>query len=305
MRSRPPRTDSAQRGPKPGPRGADRPAGEAGALGRFRSPLYHQIYLIMRQRIADGEFGSGGTLPSEQELAEYHGVSRITAKRALDELANDGLVVRERGRGTRVVEGRTGVRISGQGTGVFDPLLAMGGETEVAVKEFGYGAAENDVAAALGLPVGTIVQRAVRVRSVGGDPFSHLTTHVPEEIGRTFEKSDLANTPLLALFERAGLTPANAEQAVSATLADMVVAERLGVDVGAPLLRIRRVVRDRNGKAIELLVALYRSDLYRLTMTLSRGLDADGVWSADAVTGTPSAAVGTWRAVRDAGTEGE
>ena len=244
MRSRPPRTDSAQRGPKPGPRGADRPAGEAGALGRFRSPLYHQIYLIMRQRIADGEFGTGGTLPSEQELAEYHGVSRITAKRALDELANDGLVVRERGRGTRVVEGRTGVRISGQGTGAFDPLLAMGGETEVAVKEFGYGAAENDVAAALGLPVGTIVQRAVRVRS-------------------------------------------------------------LGVDVGAPLLRIRRVVRDRNGKAIELLVALYRSDLYRLTMTLSRGLDADGVWSADAVTGTPSAAVGTWRAVRDAGTEGE
>jgi GntR family transcriptional regulator len=297
MRSRLPRSGRDSRSLKADARPAERPlAGEAGALGRFRSPLYHQIYLIMRQRIVDGEFGTGGTLPSEQELAEFHWVSRITAKRALDELANDGLVVRERGRGTRVVEGRAGVRISGQGTGAFDVLLAMGGETEVAVMEFGYGPADDDVAAALGLPAGTTVQRAVRVRSVDGDPFSHLTTHVPEAIGRTYEKADLAKTPLLALLERAGVTPATADQAVSATLADMVVADRLGIGVGAPLLRIRRVVRDGEGRAIEVLVALYRSDLYRLTMTLSRGLDADAGWSPDAVTGTPLSAGDTRQA---------
>ncbi|MFX4222324.1 MAG: GntR family transcriptional regulator [Thalassobaculum sp.] len=289
MRSRPPRIDAGSRVPKIGPRGPERSAaGEAGALGRFRSPLYHQIYLILRQRIADGEFGSGGTLPSEQDLAEFHGVSRITAKRALDELAKDGLVVRERGRGTRLVEGRTGARISGQGTGAFDPLLAMGGETEVAVKEFGYTPAVPDVADALGLPVGAPVQRAVRVRSVGGDPFSHLTTYVPEDIGRSFDRADLADTPLLSLFERAGVTPAHADQTVTATLADMVVAQRLNLDVGAPLLRIRRNVRDSDGRSIELLVALYRSDLYRLTMTLSRGDDPEMEWSADAVTGTPA-----------------
>ncbi len=301
MRSRPPRSPNSTRADRTGPRGAGRAAEAAGSLGRFRSPLYHQIYLIMRQRIADGEFGAGGTLPSEQDLAEYHGVSRITAKRALDELARDGLVVRERGRGTRVVEGRTGVRISGEATGAFDPLLAMGGETEVAVREFGYGPADTDVAAALGLPVGASVQRAVRVRSVGGDPFSHITTHVPEDIGRTFDAADLAARPILSLFERAGVAPASAEQVVSATLADMVVAERLGIDVGAPLLRIRRVVRDDRGRAIELLVSLYRSDLYRLTMTLSRGLDARAEWSTDAVTGSPSVTGDAWRAAGDAG----
>lgn len=302
MRSRFPRSGRDSRLAQTASRAAERSSGgEAGALGRFRSPLYHQIYLIMRQRIVDGEFGTGGTLPSEQELAEFHGVSRITAKRALDELANDGLVVRERGRGTRVVEGRAGVKISGQGTGAFDALLAMGGETEVTVKEFGYGPAEDDVAAALGLPVGTTVQRSVRVRSIGGDPFSHLTTYVPEDIGRRFEKSDLANTPLLALLERSGVTPATADQAVSATLADMVVADRLGIGVGAPLLRIRRVVRDSEGRAIELLVALYRSDLYRLTMTLSRGGDAEAGWSPDAVTGTPFSTGETWHAAGDAG----
>jgi GntR family transcriptional regulator len=274
---------------------SDRPIGVAGTLGRFRSPLYHQIYLILRQRIADGDFGQDGTLPSEQDLAEFHGVSRITTKRALDELAKDGLVVRERGRGTRVVPGRMGPRVSGEATGAFDPLRAMGGATDVDLKSFGYVPADEDVATALGIAPGTPVQRAVRVRSAGGDPFSHLTTHVPEDIARQFDADDLANFPILSLFERAGVTPQGAEQSVSATLADMVVAERLGIDVGAPLLRIRRVVRDDQGRAIELLVALYRSDLYRLTMTLSRDLDAPAAWSADAVTGMPSEGGETWR----------
>lgn len=299
MRSRSSRTAASDRAPRNGPRGGDGATGAAGALGRFKSPLYHQIYLILRQRIADGEFDADGSLPSEQELGEFHGVSRITAKRALDELAKDGLVVRERGRGTRLVDGRPGVRISGRGTGALDPLLAMGGETEVAVMEFGYDAAAPDVADTFGLQVGTPVQRAVRVRSIGGDPFSHLTTYVPAAFGRTYERDDLAETPLLSLLNRAGVTPANAEQSVSATLADTVVAQRLNVDVGAPLLRIRRVVRDHDGRPIELLVALYRSDIYQLTMTLSRGGDPATEWSADAVTGTPSA--GGWHGAGDAG----
>lgn len=296
MRSKPPRSDTGSRAQR-----TEREAGVAGALGRFRSPLYHQIYLILRQRIADGDFGPDGMLPSEQELGAFHGVSRITARRALDELANDGLVVRERGRGTRVVPGRTEVRISGTGTGPFDPLLAMGGTTEVAVKECDYVPADADIATTLGLAPGSPVQRAVRVRSIGGDPFSHLTTHVPEDIARSFDVEDLARTPLLTLLQRAGVTPVDAEQAVSATLADTVVADRLGVDVGAPLLRIRRVVRDDRGRAIELLVALYRSDLYRLTMTLSRALDARSEWSADAVMGAPSAEGDAWRVAGEGG----
>lgn len=299
MRSRTLRTAAPERAQKSGSRGADATIGAAGALGRFKSPLYHQIYLILRQRIADGEFDAEGTLPSEQELGEFHGVSRITAKRALDELATDGLVVRERGRGTRLVEKRRRVRISGRGTGELDPLLAMGGETEVAVMEFGYDAATPDVAETFGLQVGTPVQRAVRVRSIGGDPFSHLTTYVPEAFGRTYGRDDMAEMPLLSLLTRAGATPANADQAVSATLADTVVAQRLNVDVGAPLLRIRRVLRDLDGRPIELLVALYRSDIYQLTMTLSSSGDPTKEWSADAVTGTPSG--GGWRSMEDAG----
>ncbi|WP_373019000.1 GntR family transcriptional regulator [Muriicola sp.] len=68
----------------------------------LRTPLYHQIYLILRDEILNGRYGKDALLPGEQELGKIFGVSRITAKRALDELAVAGLVVRERGRGTRV-----------------------------------------------------------------------------------------------------------------------------------------------------------------------------------------------------------
>ena len=69
---------------------------------QLRTPLYHQIYLVLRDKIVDGVFGANDIVPGEQEVVRQFGVSRITAKRALDELAASGLVVRERGRGTRV-----------------------------------------------------------------------------------------------------------------------------------------------------------------------------------------------------------
>src|SRR5262245_35798965 len=73
------------------------------------TPLYHQIYAQLRDAILSGGFANQRFLPSEQEISHQLGVSRITAKRALDELAAAGLVIREQGRGTRVnaTPGRT------------------------------------------------------------------------------------------------------------------------------------------------------------------------------------------------------
>jgi len=265
-----------------------------GAAGALRMPLYHQIYLILRQQILDGGLGDGlgggAMLPGEQDLAARYGVSRITAKRALDELARDGLVVRERGRGTRVLDTERRVHLAVPATGGLDPLITMGDETDATVLEVTEVAAGAELAAALRVSPGAPLQRAVRLRSVDGAAFSYLTTHVPWEIGRRFSRSDLERTPLLALLDRAGATPTAAEQTVSATLADSEVASHLGTEVGAPLLRLRRVVTDRSGRPIEHLVALYRPDRYRLAMTLTRGAAGalgDG-WATVAVDGVPA-----------------
>lgn len=249
---------------------------------RLPTPLYHQIYIILREQIADGSIGSDATLPGEQELTRLYGVSRITAKRALDELAAEGLVVRERGRGTRVRSAPPTPPFRASIKGLLENLLVMGLKTKVVLLEFGYVRAPAEAAAALGCTIGETVQRAVRVRHIDGAPFSHLTTFVPEAIGRTYSRRDLASKPLLSLLERSGVHVSRADQVITAKLADAQVARRLEVAVGAALLKITRIVRDQRGRPVEFITGLYRPDRYQYAMFLSRTQDrSQALWQDD------------------------
>lgn len=237
---------------------------------RLPTPLYHQIFLILRDKILDGSYAHDSVVPSEQELGTMFGVSRITAKRALDELAASDLVVRQRGRGTRVRYQAPSPPVRSSVEGLLENLLAMGLETEVRLLAFGYVRAAPAVARALACPAGTTVQRAERVRLLEGDPFSYLTTYVPEAIGRTYSQDDLAGQPLLVLLERQGITVNRAEQTIGATLADNTVAPLLDVGVGSPLLRINRIVYDQTERPVEYITALYRPDRYQYRMDMTR-----------------------------------
>jgi GntR family transcriptional regulator len=247
---------------------------------RLPTPLYHQIYLVLRNKIIDGEFADGDLVPSEEETARTCGVSRITAKRALNELAEEGLVVRERGRGTRVIQRAPTPPVRAGVEGLLENITAMGMETEVELIQFDYVTPSDDVQRALGRGPGDRVQRAVRLRRLEGAPFSHLTTYVPEDIGRTYGRDDLASTPLLTLLERGGIEVGRADQTITATLADAEVARRLGVELGAPLLRISRIVYDQRDRPVEYITGLYRPDRYQYRMALSRvRADRAKAWS--------------------------
>jgi len=243
----------------------------------MRSPLYHQIYLVLKQQILDGTLPSGARLPAEQELMETYGVSRITAKRALDELAGIGLVERKRGRGTTVKDRprRSMSPVKGGMDGLLESLLSIALETQPHLLHFDYVRAPDEVTVAMGLPFGTVMQHAVRIRVMDGVPFSYLETYVPEEIGRRFDRQDLAEKPMLALLEEGGLVIEAAEQTFSATLAAGQVAEALGVDMGTALLKLVRVVKDETGRPVEYITALYRPDRYQYRMALSRVRDRE------------------------------
>jgi len=235
-----------------------------------RVPLYHQIYIVLRNQITSGQLGTGDRVPGEQELAEIFDVSRITAKRALNEMAAAGLVVRERGRGTRVVQRPSTPPVTASLEGWLENISAMGIETEARVLEFGYVPADDDVAEALGVAPGSPVQRSVRVRLLDGETMSYLTTWLPEDIGRGIEPDDLGRTALLTLLERAGVQIASAQQTVTASMAEPAVAAGLGVDPGAPLLEVRRRVLDVDGRPVEYIRVLYRPDRYSFNMNLQR-----------------------------------
>lgn len=243
--------------------------GEASVSSALRAPLYHQIFVLLRDRILSGAYSAGDTLPSEHEVMEVYSISRVTAKRAFDELASAGLVTRSRGRGTVVQYRPPAPPLRGGASNWLEAMTEMGRKTKVSVLGFGYGPASADEANALELSPGTEVQRAVRLRSMGSSPFSHLTTAVPGTIGRQFTASDLAKHSLLQLLQRAGVKISKADQVITATLADQSTAPRLQTELGAPLLCLRRIVRDNRNKPVEFLTALYRPDRYQLEMALN------------------------------------
>lgn len=245
------------------------------------APLFHQIAVILRDRIVSGELAPGARLPSEADICAAWDVSRITAKRALDTLAAEGLVTRARGRGTTVLARARSPSTVTRVDGWFENLSRMAEATTVEVLAFGYHPAPPHVAAELDLPPGEEVQRARRVRRLEGRPISHHETWVPAHIGRGWSREEMRTTPLAKLLWREGAAPASAREVITATSAPPDVASALEILSGAALLDVRRRVMDGSGRRIEFMRALYRPDLYRVEMDLQR-TDGEAFWRADA-----------------------
>ncbi|MGA1856023.1 GntR family transcriptional regulator [Azospirillum sp. 11R-A] len=239
-----------------------------------------RIYLLLRDRIVAGELPPGARLPGEPALAAEHAVSRVTVRRALDLLDKEGLVQRKAGSGTFVHDSRAVRPIVADLSNVLSHLIDMGRSTDVRLLSFGYGVPPESIAESLGLKPGERAQRSVRVRLIDGEPFSYLTTHVPEWIGLTYSEAELAARPLLELIERSGVTTERATQAINATLAGPEAAAALDLEIGSPLLTLTRIVYEPSGRGVEHLHALYRPDRYSFHMDLVRtGSDGERRWS--------------------------
>ena len=235
---------------------------------------------MLRDRILSGTVGFGAKLPNENELARYHGVSRVTVRRALGELARERLIERRPSAGTRVIYRPSPAPMTADISGVLANLADMGRRTAVKLLAFDYVPAQGAVAEALGAGRDQLLQRSVRVRSIDGQPFSYLVAHVPESVSVTFTAEELARRPLLELLERAGVKAERARQRISAGLATPQVARALGVHTGSPLIELVRTVYDQAGRGVEHLHALYRPDRYSFEFDLMRsGVNEARSWA--------------------------
>lgn len=245
--------------------------------GHSPLPLYHRLYVILRERIVNGTYTQGQILPSEGELMTSFGVSRITAKRALNDLAAEGLVERSRGRGTTVTEAGASLRVGSPIPASIDGLLAnlsvIGHGTTVEIEGFEYIAAQDDAAEQLQIAPGTTIQRASRIRRLNGEPFSHSISHVLESVGRTYTAEDMLKLPLIDLIHRSGITIGRVQQVITSVLANETDARILNVAVGSPLLKLRRVFIDIHEVPIDYAEILYTPERFEYRMTWSRHAD--------------------------------
>lgn len=270
----------------PGPEGSNP---DPGSWRSFRTnsalpePLYHQIFAMLRERILDGSFAPGSSFPSESELEAALSVSRITARRALDELAARGLILRGQGRRSTVAPYRPRTRLLAGVEGMIENNRRMGDLTTVELLEQADVPAGPELLKQLRLKRGELVQRSVRVRSIEGVPFSYAITHLPRRVAGLIQAERMSTEPLIELLERAGIVIGRAEQTISARNATSEVARALHVDVGSALLESERVVYDSADRPVEAIQVLYRPDVYRYAVDLRRTQSEEGrVWSSDA-----------------------
>ena len=239
------------------------------AVDRMQAvPLYHQIFLQLREEITSGERAFGSRMPTEQELADGYGVSRITARRALDELAQTGLVARKRRVGTHVIFKSPIQPIEGSIEQALESLIAFGRDTQVKILEIETVPARPPLTEALEIEPGAEVVRVARVRWLDNQPLSHVISFIPADLGVKLTRGSLRKTPMLSLMEKAGVRIGAATQTISASLADATLANVLAVDIGSPILRVSRTVMDVDKRPVQHVLAQFRPDRYQIRLDL-------------------------------------
>tara|TARA_R100000656_G_scaffold107230_1_gene79375 strand:- start:322 stop:1176 length:855 start_codon:yes stop_codon:yes gene_type:complete len=232
-------------------------------------PAYYKLYVLLAQKIRDGELQPGQALQSENNMTAEYGVSRITVRKALDVLEQEGLIVRRRGARTCVatIDNDVPEPIV---EGPIDNLLTRGLAAKALNIETGWKLATPDARSALRLQNSEKCFSVTRLRSHADTPFSYSRIYVAPEAAQTLNQDDLGSEPILVQIEKTGLFASSADQTLSAKLAQDPAASALRVPIGSALIELRRIVFDKKEKPFLFQVSLYRPDKYEYNMRLSR-----------------------------------
>lgn len=211
------------------------------------TPLYFQLFTLLKNRILNGSIPHGEQMPTEEELAKGFGVSRITAKRALDDLAKAELVARRRGKGTFVTFSGAVESVHAPLVGELEMLASLAKRTSVKVLDVGRQVPPGDVAAEMGLERGELAWHATRIRFTEDDiPYGHLISWT-RGLSHGYTKRDLEKRVRLDILRDNGIKIARIEQIVTAVPAQDFFAPALNMNVGeATLLMVRRIYDDKD-----------------------------------------------------------
>ncbi len=231
---------------------------------RSTTPLYMQITDAITQRINEGALPPGARLENEIALAQRLRVSRLTARQALQQLVDRGLLKRQRGVGT--VVSPAPIRRPVDLTSLYADLLTEGHEVTTSVLEYEEHAATANDAEVLGTEVGVPVVSMLRLRSADGQPLALMANLLPAAIAPS--PQELTTAGLYDLLREREIVPVTADQIVGARAASPEEAATLGVQEGTALLTAARTSYDEEDQIVEFGNHLYRADRYSVTTTL-------------------------------------
>jgi len=231
-------------------------------------PLYFQLEEILRQKILDKQYGAGEPIPTETQLQEEYKVSRVTVRKAVDNLVLAGLLTRKRGVATYVAEHKITHRI-GSIYSSTEEILARGLKPGTKFLEKVEIDPPDYIRREMVLDELDKVIKIKRLRLIGDEPVAILTSYVPKDLVPNLTSVEFKDDSLYRTLERTyGLKLSECDEVIEAAMIRGGDANLLGLGKSDPVLVIKRLTYLDNSRVIEDLVALYRTDRYKYQVKL-------------------------------------
>jgi GntR family transcriptional regulator len=233
------------------------------------APAYRRLQTLVAEAIAAGELKPGAALPSERELAVHLGISRVTVRKAMSGLVEDGLIVQRHGSGNYVAGGPERlVQSLSQLYSFTEDMKARGREAGTRWLSRERARASAEEAERLGFAEGEPVIRLRRLRLADGEPIAVEWSLTPASV---LADPEDVGASLYETFRARGYRPARAVQHFTAINVDAETAKLLQVPVGSAALDIHRITRLEDGRIVESSRSIFRGDAYDFVAELGIG----------------------------------
>jgi GntR family transcriptional regulator len=235
-------------------------------LARGTTPLYHQLEKILRKRIWNGRFAPDNLLPTDHQLCEEFGVSRITVRQALKSLSDDGLIKREQGRGTFVSERARNLSFY-EISSSLERAMGLRETYQIELTSKQMVRADADIAADLGVLEGEDIWLLEGRQDLNNelDQAQFLQVCVSRDVGEKIPLGQMEGRGFFPVLEMAAMdTAVQFNQILYATGADEKMASIMNVPAGSPLLVNRNVFVSKKGRVLGMVIRYSPGNVHRI-----------------------------------------
>lgn len=225
-------------------------------------PMYRQLSNIIRTNVENGVYEANQKIPTEMELSKKYNVSRVTVRKALEELVEDGILLRKQGKGTFISEKKT-TNTNYPQTSFADACLMSGKKPTTRLLSYSMEVPTKKIADFFGIEQTEMVIKIRRIRMADGEPIILEIDYFPESFA--FLADEALTDSIALILNRNNIYPIHGETVTTICYATEEESKVLNVDVEQPLLYIRGEIRNEDMSPVQVSKQIIRTDLYRLT----------------------------------------
>lgn len=232
-------------------------------------PIYYQLETEIKELIEKKDLKPGDPISSEREFSEKYNISRMTVRQAINNLVNEGILVRQRGKGTFVAKPKVEQALQGL-TSFSEDMIARGMVPITKIIDFQMIPSTRKIAEKLAIDEGALVYEVQRLRLADDIPMAVETSYLPESLFRGLTK-EIALSSLYQYVEtNLNLQINHAVQSLESSVVRKKEAEILELKEGSPVLLIERFSYLENHKPFEYVKSIYRGDRYKFIINMKR-----------------------------------